>query len=174
MRCTRCGHVWRESPPAGHGAAPAPGSRPPGWLGWAAAGIFVVTALAGLALARNAIVANWPGTVQIYDAAGLPIQAPHTDGLRIAGVESERIDDGDRTILLVRGVVENTTEDSRRVPALRAVLADDAGREVYRWRVAVVARVLDGGQSTTFTSWLARPPERAARFSVDFAADDGG
>ena len=76
--------------------------------GWAAAGLFVIAALAGLALARNAIVTSWPGTVSIYDAVGLPIQAPQAQGLRIVDVQSERVKDGDRIILLVRGLVQNT------------------------------------------------------------------
>lgn len=186
VRCTNCGHVWHESPSAdapetpqaADSAAPpvppAPLTRPPEWAGWAAAGLFVVAALAGLALARNAIVANWPSTVAIYDAVGLPIQAPQAQGLRIVDVESERVQEGERTILLVRGAVENITDKGRRLPPLRAVLADESGSELHQWPVAALARVLDGGQSTPFESWLEDPPEGAARVSVGFVAEDGG
>ncbi len=177
VRCTRCGHVWHQTPSAdapeapGSTAPPVPLDRPPAWAGWAAAGLFVIAALAGLALARNAIVDSWPGTVSIYDAVGLPIQAPHAQGLRIVDVESERVQEGDRTILLVRGLVENTTDKGRRLPPLRAVLADEAGTELHEWPVAVLLRVLDGGQLTAFESWLENPPEGAAKLSVDFVAD---
>lgn len=183
VRCTRCGHLWHEPPPAdedaapdrsGPGAPPAPQARPPGWLGWAAAGAFVVAALAGLALARNTIVDSWPSMVRSYDAVGLPIQTPHAQGLRVTDVESERVNDGDRTVLLVRGVVENTTGHSRRVPALRAVLADEGDAALLRWPVAVASSVLDSGQSTTFDSWLENPPEGATRLSVEFVARGGG
>ena len=150
---------------------PVPLDRPPAWAGWAAAGLFVIAALAGLALARNAIVDSWPGTVSIYDAVGLPIQAPHAQGLRIVDVESERVQEGDRTILLVRGLVENTTDKGRRLPPLRAVLADETGTELHEWPVAALLRVLDGGQLTAFESWLENPPEGAAKLSVDFVAD---
>ena len=177
LRCTHCGHVWHEPPPAdatGLSVPDAPTAartRPPVWLGWVAAGVFVVAALAGLALARNTIVANWPSMLWSYDAVGLPIQAPHADGLRIVAVESERVQKDDRTVLLVRGVVENAIGKSRRLPALRAVLVDEAGAELRRWPVAALARVLDSGQSTTFESWLDDPPAAAARLSVDFVAD---
>ena len=180
VRCTRCGHVWHQAPVAEalqmtNPAAPAvPLNRPPAWAGWAAAGLFVIAALAGLALARNAIVASWPGTVSTYDAVGLPIQAPLAQGLRIADVESDRVKEGDRTILLVRGLVENTTAKGRRLPPLRAVLADEAGAALHEWPVAALSRVLDGGQSTPFESWLEDPPEGAARVSVGFVVDDGG
>ncbi|MCY4479631.1 MAG: DUF3426 domain-containing protein [Rhodospirillales bacterium] len=155
-------------------SAPAPLKRPPEWAGWAAAGLFVIAALAGLALARNAIVDSWPGTVSIYDAVGLPIQAPQAQGLRIVDVQSERVQDGDRIILLVRGAVENTTAKGRRLPGLRAVLADETGTELHQWPVAALLRVLDGGQSTAFESWLEDPPEGAAQLSVDFVTDDQG
>ena len=177
VRCTRCGHVWRQTPAAEAAEAPdqaVPLDRPPVWAGWAGAGLFVVAALAGLALARNAIVESWPGTVSIYDAVGLPIQAPQAQGLRIVDVQSERVQEGDRTILLVRGAVENTTQKGRRLPALRATLADEAGTELHEWPVAAQSPVLDGGQSTPFESWLENPPEGAARVSVGFVADDEG
>lgn len=178
VRCTNCGHVWHQSPAADAPkvsdsvASPVPLDRPPAWAGWAAAGLFVVAALAGLALARNAIVDCWPGTVSIYDAVGLPIQTPQAQGLRVVDVQSERVQEADRTILLVRGLVENTTDKGRRLPPLRAVLADEAGTALHQWPVAALARVLDGGQSTAFESWLDDPPEGAARVSVDFVADD--
>ena len=178
VRCAQCGHVWHQTPVsdapgAGDaGTPPVPLDRSPAWAGWAAAGLFVIAALAGLALARNAIVTSWPGTVGIYDAVGLPIQAPQAQGLRIVDVQSERVKDGDRTILLVRGLVENTTEKGRRLPPLRAVLADEAGAELHQWPVAALSRVLDGGQSTAFESWLEDPPEGAAKVSVGFVADD--
>jgi len=178
VRCTRCGHVWHQTPTAdapevsGQTAQPVPLDRPPAWAGWAAAGLFVIAALAGLALARNAIVTSWPGTVSIYDAVGLPIQAPQVQGLRIVDVQSERVKEGDRTILLVRGAVENITEKGRRLPPLRAVLADEAGAALLEWPVATPSRVLDGGQSTPFESWLEDPPEGAARLSVDFVSED--
>ena len=177
VRCTNCGHVWHQTPAAEAAEAPdkaapsVPLDRPPAWAGWVAAGLFVIAALAGLALARNAIVTSWPGTVSIYDAVGLPIQAPQAQGLRIVDVQSERVKDGDRTILLVRGAVENTTEKGRRLPPLRAVLADEAGSALHQWPVTALARVLDGGQSTPFESWLENPPEGAAKVSVGFVAD---
>ena len=178
VRCTRCGHVWHQTPTAdapevsGQTAQPVPLDRPPAWAGWAAAGLFVIAALAGLALARNAIVAGWPGTVSIYDAVGLPIQAPQAQGLRIVDVQSERVKEGDRIILLVRGAVENTAEKGRRLPPLRAVLVDEAGATLHEWPVAALARVLDDGQSTPFESWLEDPPEGAAKVSVGFVADE--
>ena len=185
VRCTSCGHVWHQTPEAdapeapqavdtAAPPAPAPLSRPPAWAGWAGALLFVIAALAGLALARNAIVVSWPGTVSTYDAVGLPIQAPLAQGLRVIDVEYERVQEGERTILLVRGAVENTTEKGRRLPPLQAVLADEAGASLHQWQVAALALVLDGGQSTPFESWLEDPPEGAVKLSVDFVADDEG
>ena len=181
LRCTRCGHVWLELPAAAGSHEPDPLAAPAarqsgGWsggVGWFAAGFIVAAVLAGLALARNMIVDTWPGTVRYYDAVGLTITVPHADGLRIAGIESERVQQGESTVLLVRGTIENTIGHSRTVPALQAVLADEAGTELHRWRVAAVSSVLEDGQSTTFESWLAGPPEGAARVSVDFVADGG-
>ena len=182
LRCTRCGHAWLELPSAGAVTAPqssdmtAPPAPPPrrrsAWSGWLAAGLVVAIVLAGLALARNPIVDTWPDTVSAYDAVGLSVALPRA-GLRIVDVESERVRDDDRTILLVRGLVENAAGERRTLPALRVVLADDSGTELQRWRVAALLRILPAGETTTFEGWLANPPAGAARLSVDFVAADG-
>lgn len=182
LRCTRCGHLWLELPSAGEAAssgAPQQRARAAGrsWsdgVGWFVAGLVVAVVVAGLALARNGIVAAWPDTVRHYDFVGLSIATPLADGLRVTDVRSERVKDGDRTVLLVQGTVENTIGSSRAVPPLRAVLTAEDGAELQRWRVAPVAPVLDGGGSTAFVSWLADPPEAATRVSVDFLADEPG
>ena len=183
VRCTNCGHVWLELPqrtvaPQPEPIAPPPAPSPPTsperggvWFGWLVAGFVVAVVLTGLALGRNTIVAAWPDTVGAYDSAGLPIRVPHADGLRIAEIESERVQGGNGAVLLVRGVIENTIDNSRTVPTLQAVLVDEAGTELHRWRVAAVSTVLDAGQTTTFESWLAEPPEGAARVMVGFVAD---
>ena len=184
VRCTSCGHVWLELPqrsvsPRAEPNAPPPAPSPPPaperggvWFGWLVAGFVVAVVLTGLALGRNTIVAAWPDTVGAYDSAGLPIRVPHADGLRIAEIESERVQGGNGAVLLVRGVIENTIDNSRTVPVLQAVLVDEAGAELHRWRVAAVSTVLDAGQTTTFESWLAEPPEGAARVTVGFVAED--
>ena len=69
--------------------------------------------------------------------------------------------------------IENAAGERRTLPALRAVLADDSGTELRRWRVAALLRVLPAGETTTFEGWLANPPAGAARLSVDFVAADG-
>lgn len=185
VRCTSCGHVWLELPQSGVArrsepkgpSSPAP-STPQArtrshaeWIGWLVAGFVVAVVLTGLALGRNTIVAAWPDTVRAYDSAGLRISVAHTDGLRIAEIKSERVQGGNGAVLLVRGVIENTIAHSRTVPPLQAVIADEAGAELHRWRVAAVSSVLDAGQSTTFESWLPHPPEGAARVSVGFVPD---
>ena len=186
VRCSSCGHVWLELPQRAVAPRPEPKVPPPApspppapersgvWIGWLVAGFVVAVVLTGLALGRNTIVAAWPDTVGAYDSAGLPIRVPHADGLRIAGIESERVQGGNGAVLLVRGVIENTIENSRTVPTLQAVLVDEAGTELHRWRVAAVATVLGAGQTTTFESWLAEPPEGAARVTVGFVVEDRG
>ena len=163
VRCTRCGHMWRQTPGANEPAAsdsatpPVPLDRPPAWAGWAAAGLFVIAALAGLALARNAIVTSWPGTVSIYDAVGLPIQAPQTQGLRIVDVSSERVKNGDRTILLVRGACRE--HHGERPPA--AGTAREACRRGGRCAAPVAgggARGRSGRRTIDTLRELARRP----------------
>lgn len=187
VRCVRCGHVWEQFPPkkprarADWGGTPIDVPARPGaavrrrdpslWIGCMAAGLVLAAVFAGLALARNLIVEAWPGTVRYYDEVGLSIAVPLADGLRITDVVSERVREGERTMLLVRGVVESAVGRPRTVPVLQAVLADEAGDELQRWPVAVVSRVLGGGKSTVFEGWLEDPPAGAAKLSVDFVAD---
>ena len=148
--------------------------RGDGWIGRLAPSFDHASSLGRELLDGNRAGRMEADTVGAYDSAGLPIRVPHADGLRIAGIESERVQGGNGAVLLVRGVIENTIENSRTVPTLQAVLVDEAGTELHRWRVAAVATVLDGGQTTTFESWLAEPPEGAARVTVGFVVEDRG
>ena len=140
LRCTRCGHVWQEPPSAGAVAAPQssdttappapslpPRRRgPPGAAGlrpgWSSRSCWPGSR-------SRATRSSIPGhdTVRAYDAVGLWIALPRADGLRVVDVESERVRDGDRTVLLVRGFVENEAGERRTLPALRAVLRGRLG-----------------------------------------------
>ena len=124
LRCTRCGHLWLELPSAGEPEASRSAARQGraarrSWsdgAGWFAAGLVIAVVVAGLALARNGIVAAWPDTVRHYDFVGLSIATPLADGLRVTDVRSERVKSGERTVLLLQGIVENTIGSSRAVP----------------------------------------------------------
>ena len=201
VRCTRCGHVWREEAPADSpapgvvGAAPtlaperadavgetalklAPPRRRGGRLDWRAAGIagaVVAVAAAGLVAARDEIAGAWPPTARLYEAVGLAAGAAEEGrGLLIRDVASKRVLEGGVPILLVRGAIENPTGWRRPVPAIRAALKGETGAELHRWIITAPAAALDAGQSTTFEAKLARPPSGATSLSLRFAAAGPG
>ncbi len=186
VRCTRCGHVWREEAPADSPApvavdaapAPAPPRRRGGRIDWRAGGIavaVVAVAAAGLVAARDEIAGAWPPTARLYEAVGLAAGAAEEGrGLLIRDVASKRVLEGGVPILLVRGAIENSTGRHRAVPAIRAALKSETGAELHRWTITAAAAELDAGQSTTFEDKLARPPRGATSLSVRFAAAGPG
>ena len=196
VRCARCGHVWREAPPAdtpqriettappeANGTQAYSRSNLPALvtrrrrsnrLGWVVVALIPVILVAGLALGRNEIVGAWPPSARLYDAVGLPVEARNIHGLRISNVDSERLQEGGVSILLVRGAIENTTGQRQAIPAIRAALKDETGKELHHWTFKAAAGALDAGQSMTFEDRLASPPDGAARLSIRFVGGGRG
>ncbi len=196
VRCVRCSHVWHEDPPADmpkriDTITPPEASRTQAYsgsnlpalvtrrrrtnrIGWVVVGLIPVIVAAGLALARNDIVGAWPSAARLYDTVGLPIEARDIHGLRISGVVSERLMEGGVPILLVRGAIENTTEQSQAIPGIRAALKDETGKELHHWTFKASSGALDAGQSMTFEDRLASPPDGAAKLSIRFVVGGRG
>ena len=75
-------------------------------------------------------------------------------------------------ILLVKGEVSNATNDVRKIPWLRFALCDASGKELYSWNLDTATRPLRPGETTSFTTRVAAPPELARNLQIRFAHRD--
>lgn len=138
-----------------------------GGLAWAVAAALVVAGSLAAAYAfQSAVVAALPAAEPVYTALGLR-ERPLGAGLAFRNYSSERLVDGAKEILVVRGVIANTTERSLDLPYLRLSLLD--GQTVLQEKILPPpAPALDPGGTVAFKITLDQPDGAARRFEVEF------
>ena len=192
VRCGRCRHEWwaraatpAQAQPVDFSAADRiearpipPGSNLPALraeprreghvLGWLLL-IVVLSAITGVVLGRDEVMARFPATFELYARFGFQTPAPGA-GLVIAELEPSSATDAGQPVLVIEGSVVNVTRFARDVPALRVALLDDSDVEIYSWSFRPLTLRLDGGDRTTFRTAI-RPPEQPfVRVEVTFEA----
>ena len=137
--------------------------------GWASFGTVAILPFVFALLAPETLVLAAPITDKVYERLGWPVN--------IYGLEIKRIDQQNRTIdgehvFMVKGEISNVTNDIRRIPWLRFALNDPTGKELYSWTLDTGARPLRAGETTSFTTRIAAPPELAKNLQIRFAHAD--
>ncbi len=194
VRCARCGHNWRQAPPADmpqrldfifERETPRPippGSNLPALrerrqhinrVGWILLVLFLAVVLGGGFGAREGIVELWPASGRLYEAIGLGLE-PEELGLDLLNVETHSIKEGEVTVLVVEGQVMNSAGRVRRVPPIRVALIDKNKREIAAWEVVAEKTELAPDELTRFSARLSSPPAGAASLAVSFVTDENG
>jgi len=133
------------------------------WLLLAA--LFALVILAGLILARSAVVAIWPPAEQLYVLVGAPGE-PLGAGLKIDNLTPTRTPDG----LIIEGDITNTAKAPREVPRLRVALRDAGEKEVQFKIIDPPQPRLQPGAAVHFKMPFEHPYDVAAGVVVTFAA----
>ncbi len=136
------------------------------WIGFAAA----IGGLIGfVVMGRETLVNTWPAAARLYQAIGLPVEAPGA-GLQLQSVKSEqRVEDG-TVMLVVEGQILNISEIEREVPPLLAMSIGPDHQPVHKWRIPITQAHLAPGAIATFHS-VERDPGVVSEVAVTF---DGG
>ncbi len=158
-------------------------------LGWVALILFVLTVLLGGFFARDAIVAAWPPATRLYQVLGLPLAGDAPAGEPVAATtlpapEPEKVDintvlktvftrreydtSNGVQVLIVEGYVENISQATHAVPALRLDILDAGKQSLFHWRVTPSAAELAPGGRAPFTTRLPDPPAGASELSASF------
>lgn len=201
VRCARCGHTWRQAPPADasppvevlppllsspreRGPAVTPDERiqlpavrrpPRRWgrslLRVAALLVMVIAGLGGGAIYERDRIANL-----VPGAARIFALAgfPVSDralGLVFRNVTTTRDMENGLPALVIKGEVANVSSVARSVPKLVAVLRDNDEHALQRQNFAAPAERLLPGESVAFQTSIAQPAEAASGVVVTFAGD---
>jgi predicted Zn finger-like uncharacterized protein len=161
--------------PAGAGAPileipprePPPRARRSGWspVRWLLLALLLVLAiLAGIVVARSAVVAIWPPAGPLYAWAGVPAE-PLGAGLKIENLVPARTPGG----LLIEGDVTNTGKAAHDIPMLRVALRDASEKEVQLKIVDPPQRRLSPGAVLHFKTPFDHPDATATGVVVTFA-----
>ncbi|MCA1300299.1 MJ0042-type zinc finger domain-containing protein [Stappia indica] len=131
------------------------------------AGLFAgALALCALFIAfRTPIVARMPDLAGLFALAGFEV---NLRGLEFRDLRTFRELEKGTIVLVVEGTIENITQESSRVPALRFALRSEDAQEIYAWVVEPRLQRLDPGATTRFRTRLSAPPELAADIQVRF------
>ncbi|MDE2444988.1 MAG: zinc-ribbon domain-containing protein [Alphaproteobacteria bacterium] len=134
--------------------------------GWASFALLVLAPFLSAALMPETVVMAAPATVKIYEKLGYTI---NIYGVDIRRVEQQNTVVDGAHVLLVKGEISNSTNSVRKIPSLRFALSGDDAKELYTWTLDTTSRPLRPGETTTFTTRVAQPPELAKNLKIRFA-----
>lgn len=137
--------------------------------GWAILGACMIAPVAAAASFPELVVSLAPVTVRAYDAVGYSV---NIYGLEVRRVEQlHAMIDGVR-VLTIKGEISNISGSTQKIPWLRFALNDRQNLEVYNWTLDTGARPLRAGETTSFVTRVASPPETAKNLQIRFAHRD--
>lgn len=136
---------------------------------WLGLGLFALLPGGLLAAMPDRVVATLPATAALYQTVGRTV---NVYGVEIRSVDVQNLLLDGQRVMSVKGEIVNVSQFSRKIPWLRFGLRRADGREVYHWQLDTDARPLRPGETRTFTTRLAAPPETATRIEIRFAHAD--
>jgi hypothetical protein len=138
-------------------------------VGWAT---LILAALSpiGLAFAMpETTVRIAPATIRLFDTAGIPV---NIYGLELRRIERQHIVADGVRVIAIKGDIVNVSDSERKVPSLRFTLKNRGQQAVYAWTLDSTIRPLRPGESSSFVTRVASPPEAAADIEIRFAHVD--
>jgi hypothetical protein len=136
---------------------------------WASLAALALAPLAGAALFPEEVVATLPASIRVYDMMGHDV---NIYGLEIRQVDIQKLIIDGRKVIAVKGELANVSTQTRKIPWLRFGLRSDDNAEVFHWTLDTEVRPLKPGESTSFVTRLASPPEAAENMEIRFARTD--
>ncbi len=158
--------VEAENKPARRARPPRPAPRKSSRKGLgvaivAAAGAFVVTAIA----ARATVVRAIPDLAGFYAAVGLPV---NLRGLEFRDVRTTSETQDGIAVLVIEGNVVNVAKHAVEVPRVRLAVLGANGQELYSWTALLPRSTLSEEEKVSFRSRLASPPTEGREVLVRF------
>jgi hypothetical protein len=123
---------------------------------------------AGLYFLQDKVIDHWPEAARYYDELGLRNEVVGA-GLTFRNYNSERLVQDANEVLIVRGVIANTTEQPHEVPLLRLALYNNQTL-LQEKIISPPQTTLDAHATVGFRITLDQPDANASRFEVTFTA----
>ena len=136
------------------------------WAGLVALGLSPV---AVAAMCPERVVSVIPSSIAAYHWAG---QDVNIYGIEIRNIDLQHLIVDGKKIIALKGDLANTSASTRKIPWLRFGLLSKDNAEVYHWTLDTEVRPLKPGESTSFVTRLASPPEAARNVEIRFARAD--
>jgi predicted Zn finger-like uncharacterized protein len=164
---------WETASPAEAAAAPevvvpapAPESGRSTRMGWLLLILFLLGLTSFVLMAPRAVVSMLPGATRLYAALGMPI---NNKGLAFQGVSYGWNQEGEETVLEVKGDIVNLTDAPIKLPIVVVVLLDESGKELSQSTTVASEQPLGAGEAAPFLAEIASPPAEVRKLKVRLA-----
>ena len=149
---------------------PTPAPRRKGAAGlWLLLVVLLLSSLgAGAYFLQDRIIDRFPEAAQLYEAVGARNEVVGA-GLAFRNYNSERLVQENAEVLIVRGVIANTTEQPHEIPLLRLALYNNQAL-LQEKIISPPQTSLDAHGTVGFRITLDQPDANATRFEVTFTA----
>lgn len=144
-------------------ALPSRAAPPRRVIGAVCAVLLATLTLAG----RERIVTRLPATDRIFAAIGLPVNLAGVEFRNVASKIAEI--DGQKVLAVTGEIVNLRSAAAAAVPGLKLTARGADGRPLYVWTTNAATSKLAPGETTTFRSRLAAPPDEAREVVVSLA-----
>ena len=134
--------------------------------GWASLALFALAPFISAAFLPETVVIAAPATFRLYEKLGYNL---NIYGLDIRHVEQQNTLVDGAHVLMIKGEISNSTDSVRKIPSLRFALHSGDAKELYSWTLDTASRPLKPGETTSFTTRVASPPELAKNLKIRFA-----
>ena len=136
---------------------------------WTSLAVLALAPLGGAAAFPEQVVAVFPASIRVYGLVGHDV---NIYGIEIRQVDVQNLIVDGRKVIAVKGELANVSAQVRKIPWLRFGLRSGDHTEVYHWTLDTEVRPLKPGESTSFVTRLASPPEAAENMEIRFARAD--
>lgn len=136
---------------------------------WAGLAVLTLAPAIGVLAFPEQVVAAVPGSVGLYGWMGREV---NIYGLEIRKVDLQHLIVDGRKVIAIKGELTNVSSTERKIPWLRFGLRSKDNAEVYHWTLDTEVRPLRPGESTSFVTRLASPPDAARNLEIRFARAD--
>lgn len=121
----------------------------------------------GIWYKRAEIVEMFPQAAAVFEALNIPTPSS-TSMLQVKDIVADRFVQNGADILVVKGIITNTSEQPRPVPMLRLGLYDAANALIQETSGKALSETLAPGDSTRFTIQLEHPSLSAHHFEIGY------
>ena len=136
---------------------------------WAGLAALALVPIMLAAMCPELIVSAIPASISAYQWAGRDV---NIYGIEIRNIDLQHLIIDGRKVIALKGELANTSATARKIPWLRFGLLSKDNAEVYHWTLDTEVRPLKPGESTSFVTRLASPPEAARNLQIRFARAD--
>jgi hypothetical protein len=129
--------------------------------------ILLCAAGVGLYVFQDRVIDEYPDAADYYEQIGLRNKVVGA-GLAFRNTKAERLVQDQSEVLIVRGVIANTTDQPREIPLLRLALTNAAKESLQEKIISPPQTALEPHGTVGFRITLDQPNPNASNFDVSF------